>query len=488
MLPGRTSIKVIPVNGGPALTVADSGVGPWGAAWSRDGFIYAASAAPTVTGIVRVPESGGGAAQPATVIDRAAGETSHINPMALPNGKAIIFTVQRGGATASNEIAVAVPGSGTHTRLLRGVAARYAETGHLLYVTSDGTLMGVGFDQDRLRITGDPVPLIQGLPAPGAYGDVELTIAPSGAMWYTTGGGGTNVEPVWVTRNGVATPVQPGWRGDINYPALSPDGSRVAYSTITGDVVQLWTKRLDRGTPVIFARQGAVNFRPSWSPDGRDLAWVSDRGADYDIYFKPADQASEERRLFGVRSTKPVWEVVHAAVGGWILYRVEEQGSDIYGIRPGVDSVPVALVVTAASERTPIVTPDGRWLAYASDQTGRYEVYVRPFPNVNAAVWQVSTDGGSQPRWSRSGRDLFFVNTANDLVSVAVLPGASFAWDEPRKLFSVREYRRPVNGRSYDIAPGDQRFFMLRGVQDSTKSEIIAVENFFAELRAKVPR
>lgn len=156
----------MPLTGGPTLAVADSGIGSWGGTWGWDGFIYASSAAPTVTGIVRVPAGGGQRPEPATVIDRAAGETALVYPEALPGGKAILFTVQRGGATSTNDIAVAVPGSGKHTILARGVAARYSASGHLLYVTNEGALMAAPFDTKRLVLTGAAVPMLQGLPFP----------------------------------------------------------------------------------------------------------------------------------------------------------------------------------------------------------------------------------------------------------------------------------------------------------------------------------
>jgi Tol biopolymer transport system component len=485
---GRVAVQVVSISGGPALTVADSGIGTWGASWSSDGYIYVSADAPNRRGIQRIAASGGGRSEEVTTIDRAAGESSHIYPVALPNGKAIVFTVQRGGTTTTNDIAVTLPGSGTHRILVRGVSARFADPEHLLYATNDGTLMAVAFDPDRLELAGDPVPILQGLDSPGAYGDVEVALSESGSMWYSTGATSSNVEPVWVTRSGAVAPIQSGWRGDINYPALSPDGKRVAFSKAEGgQSVQLWTKELDRGAPVLFAREGSVNFRPSWSPDGRSIAWVSDRGNDYDMLVKPADQSSGAKPLLRSGSKDPVWELNYAPAGKWLTYRVEGNGSDIYAIRPGIDTAPIPVSVTGASERMPIVSPDGRWIAYVSDATGRYEIFVRPFPNVKDAVWQVSTNGGTQPVWSHSGRELFY-HDENDFVAVTIGSGAVFSWGEPKVLFSGAPYRRPVNGRSYDVAPGDQRFLMLRILPDTTASDLIVVENFLEELRRKVPR
>jgi len=287
---------------------------------------------------------------------------------------------------------------------------------------------------------------------------------------------------------GVATPVDTAWRGDINYPALSPDGTRVAYSVRTGITTQLWVKRLDRGTPTIFERTGEVNYRPAWSTEGTSIAWISDRGVESNVYTKPADQATEARLLFTSGRLGPVFEVVHAPTGGWVIVRTEPEGSDIHAIRPGVDSAAIPLAATAVSERTPILSPDGRWLAYASDQTGRYEVYVRPFPNVTDAVWQVSTEGGSLPRFSRSGGELFYVSAADELQAVTVAPGTTFTWGEPTTLFSLAGYRMPINGRSFDIAPGDQRFLMLRVIEGGAVDQVVVVENFLEEVKRKVPR
>ncbi len=486
---GQNAIRLVSLTGGPTITVADSGIGQWGATWSQDGFIYASSTAPTVTGIVRVPANGGGHAEPVTTIDRAAGETAHILPQALPNGKAILFTVQRGGVTSTNDIAVTVPGSGEHTILVRGVAARYTASGHLLYLTTNGTLMAVPFDQRRLRVDGDPVPILEGLPVAGAFADMDLTVSESGTLWYGTGSIAQDVEPIWVDRDGGVVPVEPGWVGDFRYPALSPDGTRLAYSIADNSEVQLWIRRLGPtgGTQAIFTREGSVNFRPSWSPDGRTIAFVSDRGPDYDMFVKPADQSGQAELLLGRDSDKPLWEVVYTG-GPWLLYRAEDRASDLYAIRPGIDSTPTPLVVTDATERMPMLSPDGRWLVYTSTASGRTEVYVRPFPNVTETVWQVSTTGGNEPRWSHSGRELFYRSGDNHLVAVAIAAGATFEWGAPRALFPMTGYRTAGNGRMYDVTPDDRRFLMLRVLPSEKASEVIVVQNFFEELKAKVPR
>jgi Tol biopolymer transport system component len=185
-----------------------------------------------------------------------------------------------------------------------------------------------------------------------------------------------------------------------------------------------------------------VNFRPTWSADGRQIAFISDRGPNYDVLVKPADQGAQETLLFGRASEKPVWEVDFPKRGPWILFRVEDRRSDICAIRPGVDSVAIPLVVTGAVERMPTLSPDGRGFAYVSYTTGRPEVYKRPFPEVNSAVWQVSTAGASEPRWAHSGRELLFHTEARELASVPVtagdaLPGGSRNGSFPLRTIGV---------------------------------------------------
>ncbi|HEX9166926.1 MAG TPA: protein kinase [Gemmatimonadales bacterium] len=485
---GANALKTMSLAGGGAVVVADSGIGDYGAAWSGDGYIYASSTVLATTGIVRIPAEGGRPPEPVTVVDRAAGETSHLWPVALPGGEALLFTVQRGGIAATNDIAVAVPGSGRHTILARGLSPRYAESGHLLYVAADGTVMAAPFDLKRLALSGTAVPLFRIPGGFGAYEDSDLVLSSSGTLWYATPVRTVQVEPMWVERDGTASVVQPGWQGDFRYPELSPDGTRLAFSVAEGDQMQLWIKRLDRGNQTIFTREGEVNFRPSWSPDGRSIAWISNHGQQYDIQVKPADQSAQPRLLLGRTAERPAWEVTYARSGPWLLFRVENLASDIYAIRPGVDSVATELIATGASERLPALSPDGRWLAYISDVTGRYEVYVRPFPNVQDAVWQVSTTGGFEPRWAHSGRELFFRSPAGAMMTAPIAAGSAFEWGEPQPLFPAKGYAGAENGRMYDVAPDDRRFLMLRLLPDSTPPAVIVVENFFEELRQKVPR
>ncbi len=180
-------------------------------------------------------------------------------------------------------------------------------------------------------------------------------------------------------------------------------------------------------------------------------------------------------------------EVLYSDDGEWVVYR-DGFGltSDLHALRLGVDTVPVELVATDHQETAPALSPDSRWLAYVSDETDRPEIYVRPFPNTAGGKWQVSTDGGTEPAWAHSGRELFYRNGRDELVRVEVLRGATFVTGEQQVLFSAREYLRETFRRKYDVTPDDQRFVMLRSLGGEDASELIVVEHFFEELKAKV--
>jgi serine/threonine-protein kinase len=413
------------------------------------------------------------------------------------------------------DIAVADLATGTHSVLVRGVRARYAASGHLLYVTADGTLMAVPFDETTLSLTGDAVALVEGLRV-RAFGTIDLAISATGTLFYMTGGVGEGglAEVVWVTRDGTAEEIHPGWTEDFWTPRLSPDGTRLAVPIHANDEQQIWIKELDRGPLPKLTFTGSRNDRPAWTPDGRFVAFGSDRGGDLDLYMRSGDGTRQAELLLD--EEERLGEVTFSPDGEWLVYRRNSGGRDLYarrigvdmgvdsvpvplvttefsetlyarriGVDMGVDSVPVPLVTTEFSETTPAVSPDGRWLAYASNESGQYEVYVRPFPNTNDGKWQVSTNHGTEPVWAHSGRELFYKGSG-DLMVVEVLPGATFVTGERRVLFSTQGYRSRFTHQFYDVTADDQRFVMIRNRGAEEVGELIVVENFFEDLKAKV--
>jgi serine/threonine-protein kinase len=474
-------IKVVSLAGAPPITATDENVGAPGATWGPDGYIYydARGTGP----LHRVPSTGG-MSEPVGALDTILGEQQHLWPDALPNGRGVLLTVRHSGpgvsASETDGIAVLDLATGRHRILTRGVFARYAASGHLLYVTADSVLMGVRFDQDRMEIMGNPVVLDNIAIRPPA-GGVGLAVSTSGTLWYTTGGTTAPQEIVWMARDGTASVVDPSLTGDFEAIALSPDGTRLAVTDRRPDGSHIWMKQLDRGPESRLTFEGS-NMWPTWEPNGRAVNFVSMRTGRSRLYRAPADgsgrpEAMLDDRLWIVRAR---W----SRDGQWLILDVIAEGGahpqlDVYGLRPTVDTAPVPLVATAATERDASVSPNGRWLVYQSDGTGRSEVYVRPFPNTTESLRQVSRNGGFQPRWAHSGRELFYRNGNNEMVVVEVVPGDSLAIGDEQVLFSMAEFD------NWDVSPDDQRFVMTTRTERRPDA-LIVVEHFFDELRTRV--
>ena len=477
------TLKVISLAGGPPITVTDTGLGPAGASWGPDGYLFVDGVGSA--GLVSVPASGG-TPEPVTVVDPN-GETGHAWPQVLPNGKGIVFTVWRGASNiADHDIAVLNLATGEYHVLVRGVQARYAASGHLVYVAADGALLAVPFDQDRLELSGSPTALIEGLGV-RQWGSVDLALSATGKLVYVTGGSAEDPdELVWVDRDGTAEEIDPGWTGDFTTLALSPDGTRLAVSIGGSSGLDLWIKRLDEGPLSRLTFPDGADLRPAWTPDGQSVTFISERGDDRDLYVKRADGVGSAELLLDL--PVPVNQGFWSAGGDWLIYRVGRNDAlDIYA-RRAADTAAVPLVTNPQiNEHTPTLSPNGRWLAYVSDESGRWELYVRPFPNVDDGRWQVSTSGGTEPVWAHSGRELFYKNAAGDLIAAEVQTAPTFGVGQQRVLFPTgAAYESFAFHPRYDVTRDDERFVMIRFRGGGEAGELILVENWFEELKAKV--
>ena len=487
---GGGHIRVVSLDGGPSLALTDSVVGAPGVAWGSDGFVYYDHMG--LGPLMRVPESGG-RAQSIGQLDSASGEQQHSWPDVLPNRRGVIMTVSHGGpgrlGGLSDEIAVLDLATGKHRALVRGIFARYARSGHLVYVTADGALMAVPFDQKRLVLTGEPVSVGDGVSVRTGNGSVDLTLSAAGALWYTAGkvGSGGTSEAVWVARNGVATRVSPELSGLMDDPALSPNGKRLAL-TKRNLTSQIWIKELDQDPITKLTADERNNTRPAWGADGSAVVYVSEKGGARDVYRRIADGSRPATLL--LHETRPISEVLLSHDGAWLIYRtgVSARDGDLYARRTGTDSS-ITLAATNALETSPALSPDGRWLAYVSDESGAPEVYVRPFPNTADGRWQISAAGGQEPVWSHSGKELFYRvgGTANAQMVMDVSTGATFVPAARRMLFPLIRYSLSLSHQQYTVAPDDRRFIMIRATESDRPDHLIAVENFFEVLRARVP-
>ncbi len=491
-LVGNSVLKRVSLDGGSPVVLVDSGVGGEGVSWGGDGFLYFDGlTAGGTTGIKRVPDTGG-VPEPVTSIDTASGETDHVWPHVLPNGKGVLFTILRGGDLAQADIAALDLVTGEYRVVTRGLGPRFMAPGYLVLVTPDGVLMAAPFDQDRLELTGEVVAITDGVrvaPAGGVGGGfggaVDLALSTTGKLVYVTGGGaGANPhEIVWINRAGAVEEIDTDLAGtfDSNHSplALSPDGRQLVLARAGRDGVHLWVQQLPRGPLTKLTFEGESNVDPRWTPNGRDIVFVSDRGENADLYIKRADGSSMAEVLLDM--DRPVGVGFLSGEREWLVYEHGTGGGDISVMRPGRDSVPVALLATTAIEMMPRLSPDGRWLTYVSDESGQFQVFVRPFPKVADTKYQVSTGAGFLPMWAHSGRELFYVTGALEMAAVELLPGPTFEMGERRSLFGGLD-----NLVGYDVAPDDQRFVVIRERTDGDTEELIVVENWLEELKAKV--
>jgi serine/threonine-protein kinase len=478
---------VVPGGGGSTRLVGGEGVSGGCAAWGDDGFIYFDG----LTSLSRVKPDGTGR-EVVYALDTLQREVGIAWPDVLPGGTGVLFRVRHVG-DAIGDFRIMV--TDLHTRktkpLVQGMVARYSPAGFLLYVTADGSLMASRFDLGRLEMIGSPVPLWRGIGL-GAFGVVDLALSSTGSLLYTTDSQSTIAEPTWLTRAGVATPMDAQWPDGLAYSvALSPDGSQVAVEFINvksnTSVPDIWIKRLNGGPLSRLTYEGTNNLRPSWSRDGRDVLFISNRSGSLALYRQRADGSAPAQRI--ASDPRGLGEGFESRDGQSLVLRsADEVCCDILAMRIGVDSVPKPLVATSFRERSPSLSPDGKWLAYASDETGRFEVFVRPFPDAQSAKWQVSTDGGSSPHWSAQGNELFYVDGATGMQSVHVTTRPTFGILSKERLFAASGYYVSPWAQAYDVTPDGQRFLMLRvgSATGAAAVSLVLVENFLTELRHRM--
>lgn len=474
-------LKIVARIGDAPLTIVEGSAIALGGAWGLDGYVYYSAE----SGLMRKAATGGG--HPERVTSAEAEGTvvvRHGWPDPLPNGNGAIFTITRDHL--ADEIAVVDFSTGQVRVLAEGSIARYAESGHLVYIREDGGLMAAPFDQGRLITSGPEVRLNERL-QPGRAQDIA--VSRNGRLMYTTNN--AIWEVVWVDQDGNWTPVDSeNPMHGIRYVALSPDNTKVAVSTLEipgSDNGNVWIKQLPRGPFVQLTYDGAVNMRPSWSPDGQFVVFISDRGENRDAWIKRFDGAVEAKVLLD--DTSIIDEVLYSPTGDWLVYRrgKEDGNRDILAIRPMTNAEPQALVSSSFDEVAPSLSADSRWLAYVSDRGGQSNVYVRPFPAADRE-YVVSVNGGTEPVWSRSRPELYYRDGRGDMIMVPVLSGTGFETGPPKKLFSASEYRRDFYHAAYDVTADGQRFLMIRASKSgSVDEELVVVENWFKELNRLAP-
>jgi hypothetical protein len=383
-------------------------------------------------------------------------------------------------------IAVADLRTGKHTVLFPGARAYYAASGHILYATADNKLFAVPFDADRLQVTGTPI-LVSERVRPTIVGPLDFAVSASGTLVYAYDDAADERELVWVGRDGtIRGSVDSSWREPFVGLSISPDGSRVAVG-VRGAGSNIWVKPVAGGPALRLTLESSLSEEPVWTPDGRSVSYVSGGNTSGEVWMKRIDGSAQPVIL--LKPARPISEHAWSPDGGWLVVRTTTPtagSGDILGLRPTTDSIPVPLVASPNSEYSPAISPDGRWLAYSTFEAGRFETFVVPFPDPGSAKWQVSTQGGTSPRWSPRGNELFYLDARLNLMSAEVRTTPTFSVIGTRRLFDASGFvMASISRRNYDVAPDAERFLMIRRPGGSTTSHLVVVENWFEELRSR---
>jgi len=469
-------LKRVPADGGPVQTICElRSSDTWGGGtWGRDGDIVFSIGINSP--LYRVPAAGGTPVA-MTEIDPARQERAHLWPSFLPDGQRFLYLIHANDAETSGLYIGSLQSKGKTRLLDTNIRASFAPPNDLVFVR-EGTLMAQTLDQGDMRLTGEPVPIAEHVaynPRIGA-GRATFSVSNTGVLVYRAGGvGGIPISQLtWFDRKGVRLgTVGPADQNSIF--DLSRDDARVATATYEPRTRQLdlWLHDTLRDSSTRLTFDPSDDGGPLWSPDGARIAFRSQRHGVSDLYVKsPATGAPDELLIQSAADKEPEdW----SPDGRFLIYQSidPKTGADLWLLPLVGDRTPRVLVQTPFQEQQAQISPDGRFIAYVSDESGIRQVYVQPFPSLGAK-WQVSTDGGSQPRWRRDGKEMFYLSPNHKLTAVDVKPGAAFEWSSPRELFWIN-----VTGfdrSDYAVSSDGQRFLVNTVAQDTGSAMTVVVD------------
>ena len=478
-------LQKISVEGGSAITLCDAPFGN-GGSWGEDGNIIAALN--TAGGLSRIPSAGG---PPTPVTDLQNGEETHRWPQILPGGKAVLFTASTTaiGFDGANIEVMSLADHRTKTLVRGGTFGRYLPIGHLVYVNRD-TLFAVPFDVDRLEVHGTPAPVLDQVGYNAGQGSAQLDFSQTGTLIYRSGEAGGGLPTIaWLDGAGKVQPLlaKPGLYSN---PSLSPDGQRLAVDVTEGSATDMWVYDWQRDTMTRLTFSGAANH-PVWSPDGRYIVFVA---VGEGMSVIRSDGSGKPQPLTQSKNLQVPWSFApdgkrlaffeQASGTGYDLWTLPLE-SDSAGLRAGK---PEVFLQTPANEVGSSFSPDGRWLAYMSDELGNFQVYVRAFPD-KGGKWQISNTGGAYPMWSRNGRELFFETLDRHIMVAAyAVKGDSFEADKPR-IWSEKHLGDVGTRLNVDLAPDGKRIAAIMPVETAegqkAQNHVIFLENFFDEVRRR---
>jgi serine/threonine-protein kinase len=490
-------LRKVAVTGGAVVTLC-AAPAPRGGTWAEDGSIVFQSTTSGL-GLSRLPPNGG---TPAPLTTLGAGEVTQRWPQMLPDGKAVLYTAHTSGTDFDNATLVVQPLPNGVPKVVHrgGYYGRYLRSGHLAYVY-EGTLFAVPFDLTRLESTGPAVPVVGGVSAypggsGGSSGSALVAWTQGGTAIYVAGSNANDEAPIqWLDRAGRVSLLR-AQSANWSNPSVSPDGQRLAVDIGPGQT-DVWVYEWSRDTLTPITRDAAAaDQKPLWTPGGQRIVFRSGRDSSLNLYLRRADGTGDVQRL--TESPNPQTPASWHPTGKFLAFHelrpatgndlmiLPMEGNDASGWKPGN---PTVFLNTDAAEFEPMFSPDGRWIAYHSTESGQFQVYVRPFPGPGAKR-QISTDGGQLPTWSLTRSELVYANLDRQLMVVSyTVTGDVFNSTKPR-LWSERRYLPRPRFRSFTLHPDGERIVLDAASETESavsRDKVVFILNFFDELRRIAP-
>ncbi len=481
-----TEMRKVPAAGGTPLTITKVNRSR-GASWGADGSIVFAP--DPGSGLMRVPAAGG-EPTPLTTLNTAVKEATHRWPQFLPGDKAVLFTshTQSAGDFDNATIEVVEVATGARKVVQKGATfGRYIPTGHLLFVNK-GTLFAVPFDVGSLTASGTPVPVVREVTS-SPEGGAQVAFSTTGLLAYLRGAAKTPRFPVvWVDRQGGVTPLLDE-TGTYGNPRLSPDGKRLSMNVLRNGNWDIWVLDIDRHVMSRLTFDEGTDTEQIWSPDGRELIFGSERGGKpTSLYRKPADGSGEEHMV--AQSDFAMWPTTWSPAGR-VGFSANRKTFDVGVVTLGDKPEYQWPAASPFVETDPAFSPDSRWMAYSSNESGAQQIYVRPYPS-GTGRWQISDAGGGFPRWASDGRELFYRTNTGIMAASIEVSGDSLRTGKPRQVIAGA-FRGGAQGLTiagnafadYDVSADGKRFVMFPKGDEGVAAEaglVTLVSGWFDEV------
>jgi len=464
-------LQKIAVDGGSVLPIADVGV-PYGATWSSSDRIIISDGTR-----LSVVAATGGSATLLVEPDSAGNELLQLWPHALPDGENVLYSSWERSEATSARIAMASLTTGKRTGL--GVSGTFPlgiVDGTLVYGSAAGAVVASSFDVRRRRVAGDPVTVATDVVI-GVAGATKAAMSPGGSLVFLSGSQLAHVVLTELSGTSRSVMAEP---REYAYPRYSPDGKRIAITIGSGSRSDVWIYDVASGTPTRLTSDGNVNERPEWTPDGLRVLYRSDRLRRSSLWWQPADLSGPAESLL-VDPLADVFEGVITRAGPSVVYQLDTAGADVMYRALSGDTAPKVIAATRFLEQRARVSPDGRWVAFTTDESGAQQVVVQPFPGPGARV-QVSVDGGAEPVWAASSNRLFY-RGARHFVVATYAATSTFTILSRTRLFEDSYVPGRAPHANYDVSPNGSQLLLIKAVEDP---QVIVVHNWAAELRARM--